>query len=408
MSDPGDFRVLIYGMNYWPEFTSTGRYSGEIGAAVAAAGARVEAVTTPPHYPGWSVQPPFRRFSYSFDNSGGARIYRCPLALRKEMGGIWRLIAPLSFAVTSAPVVMWRLFRFRPHVILCIEPTLFAAPIAALTARLLGIRSVLHVQDLEIDAAFEMGHLRKLEFLRPAAGLFERVTRRMFDRVVTISNAMRAKLIEKGVEEPRLRVIRNWVDLSKIKPLEASHDYRRELDIPEEACVVGYAGSIGAKQALDVVLDAAVQLADDPNIVFIVAGDGPAKRSLVERYGQLPNVRFLDPQPEERLCELLNLPDLHVLPQMKEAADLVLPSKLGGMLASGRALIVTTDATQELGEFLHGAAIITPPGDAAALAEAIAEFSATRADPGVERRALLARELSSTDRLAEFLDVLAR
>lgn len=399
-------RLLIYGMNYWPEFTSTGRYSGEIGASLAERGVRVEVVTTPPHYPGWAVQKPFRAGRYSSDHIGDVRVFRCPLVLRREMRGIWRLIAPLTFAIASTPVALWRLVRLKPDVLLCIEPTLFSAPIVSLAAKLLGVRTVLHVQDLEIDAAFGVGHLKSSGFLRRCANVFERMARRRFDSVVTISNAMRAKLAKKGVADSRLRIIRNWVNLDRIRPLHGANAYREKLGIAETTLVVEYAGSIGAKQALEVVLDAAERLTSERDIVFVIAGDGPAKARLMKQYAHLPNVRFLEPQPEESLCSFLNLADLHVIPQLAEAADLVLPSKLGGMLASGRPIVATVHPDHELGTFLGDAAILVPPGDSATLAEAIRTFAAKRLDDGADRRRVLAQALSSNERLADFAAVL--
>ncbi len=89
----------------------------------------------------------------------GVRVTRCPLILKRPMKGIWRLIAPLSFAVTSAPIAIWSTLRQRPKTVVVVEPTLFVAPMALLCARLVGARTLLHVQDLEVDAAFAMGHL---------------------------------------------------------------------------------------------------------------------------------------------------------------------------------------------------------------------------------------------------------
>lgn len=401
-------RILIQGMNYWPEFTSTGRYTGELAAALSGAGAAVEIVTAPPHYPGWFARAPYRAWRYRREESGGIRIYRCPLFLKREMRGFWRLLAPVSFALSSTPVVIWRLLRSRPDVLLCVEPTLLAALLPAAVARLIGTRTILHVQDLELDAAFGVGHLSgRGGWLHRLAKGYDRLARRPFDRIVTISNAMRDRLTAKGVDPKHIRIVRNWVDLSKIRPMAAPNRYRDELGIAADALIVQYAGNIGAKQALEVLLDAAERLADDPGIMFVIAGDGPAKRGLIERYGDLPNVRFLGPQREERLCEFLNLADLHALPQLAEAADLVLPSKLGGMLASGKPLVVTTHRDQELGVFLQDAAILVPPGDSAALSEAIRAFAATRHDPAAGRRADLARKLSSGDRLADFIGLVA-
>jgi Glycosyl transferase 4-like domain len=118
------------------------------------------------------------------------------------MRGVWRALAPLTFALTSAPTAVWRIFTTRPDVVLCVEPTLFSAPAALLAAKIVGAKTVLHVQDLEIDAAFAVGHLRG-GILRKIAKLFEGAVLRSFDRVVTISNRMRDSLESKGVLSQR-------------------------------------------------------------------------------------------------------------------------------------------------------------------------------------------------------------
>lgn len=363
-------RVVLYCMNYAPEMAGVGRYTGEIADFFAARGADVTVVSTPPHYPGWRVQEGYAN-TYSQRQESSVRVLRCPLILRERMGGIWRVVAPLTFALSSAPVVVWQILRKRPHVVFCVEPTLFAAPAAQLAAKLVGASTVLHVQDLEVDAAFAVGHLGSRPWLKKLGYAFEQMTLKRFRKVITISERMAEKLREKGVDDDRLDIVRNWVDLSHIYPLEAPSRYRKELGFSDGDFVTLYSGNVGAKQGLGVLLDAAERLRDEPSAHFVIAGEGPMKAELQVRYGHLPNVRFLPFQPYARLNEFLNMADLHALPQDKGAADLVLPSKLGGMLASGKPLIVTADEGTELTDFLRGAAIITPPGDADALANGI-------------------------------------
>ena len=258
------------------------------------------------------------------------------------MRGIWRLLAPLSFALTSARVALWKIVTERPDIVLCIEPTFFVAP-AGLLAKFTGARTILHVQDLEIDAAFAVGHLEG-DRLKSFVLRLESWLLRRFSSVITLSGQMRERLIAKGVAANRIGLVRNWVDLTKIKPLAEPNVFRAELGLSGADFAVLYAGNIGAKQALGVVLDAARQLAGVAQVHFVIAGDGPEKQHLMQSYADLPNVHFLPLQPEERLCELLNLANLHVLPQSRGAADLVLPSKLGGMLASGKPVLATADA----------------------------------------------------------------
>lgn len=370
-------RILIYGMNYAPELAGVGKYTGEIAEYLAAEGADVTVVTTPPHYPGWAVQDGFRnRYSRSVAND--VRVLRTPLLLRRKMKGVWRLLAPLSFAASSAPVVFWQILRRKPETVFCVEPTLFAAPVAQLAAKLVGAKTVLHVQDLEVDAAFAVGHLGALGFLKALGYAFERFTLKRFDKVITISNRMAEKLVEKGVKPQNMALVRNWVDLSHIYPMTEESPYRAELGFTKDDFVVLYSGNIGAKQGLTVLLDAAEQLRRQSNIQFVIAGEGPLKDALQARYGVLPNLRFLPFQPYARLNEFLNMADLHALPQEKGAADLVLPSKLGGMLASGKPVLVTADEGTELAEFARGGAIVVPPGNVDHIVKNIVKLSVNR------------------------------
>ena len=393
-------KILIYSINYAPEMIGVGRSTGEIGAYLDENGFDVSVVTTPPHYPGWHARPPYSAWRYAQETRAGVKILRCPILLRTKIHGIWRLIAPLSFALTSAPVALWKMVTGRPDVVLCIEPTVFTAP-AGLLSRLLGAHTVLHVQDLEIDAAFAVGHL-KGDFLQKIAVALESWLLRRFSTVITISEQMRKRLIAKGIEPGRIGLVRNWVDMTKIKPIAGDNAFRAELGLSREDFIVLYAGNIGAKQSLDVVVEAARQLASTPRVHFVIAGDGPEKPRLVQNCAILPNVHFLPLQPEERLCELLNLADLHVLPQSSGAADLVLPSKLGGMLASGKPVLATADADTELFEVLYGTAILVPAGDSRAMAREIGILAREGSHPALGDGRKLAQIFDRENSLAKF------
>lgn len=365
-----DRRILVYGMNYAPEFAGVGKYTGEIAEHFSAEGAEVSVITTPPHYPGWKVRTGYRNW-YSGLIENNLRVIRCPLLLREKMQGIWRLLAPVTFALSSAPIVFWKILTGRPHVVFLVEPTLFAAPVALLASKIVGARTILHVQDLEVDAAFAVGHLAGKKLLKRVGYAFERFCLKRLDQVVTISNRMADKLAEKGIDRKRILVVRNWVDLDSIYPLEGPSPYRAELGYKDDDFIVLYSGNIGAKQGLSVLLEAASLLVRQESIHFVIAGKGPAKQDLLARYGHLSSVRFLPFQPQARLNEFISLADLHALTQDPDAADLVLPSKLGGMLASGRQIVITALPDTELAEFVGDAAIVIPPGDEVRLRDAI-------------------------------------
>ena len=95
------------------------------------------------------------------------------------------------------------------------------------------------------------------------------------------------------------------------------------------------------------------------------------------------NVRILPLQPAARLDDWLNLADVHLLPQKASAADLVLPSKLLGILASGRPVVASSPASSELGQIAQEAGLRVDPEDAAAFAAAVRRLVQ---DPGLRHQ----------------------
>ena len=391
-------RVVIYGINYAPEIAGVGRYTGDIGSYLAELGHEVTVVTAPPHYPGWRVQAGRSARGWRSETVQGARVIRCPLYLNPDMRGMRRLLAPLSFALSSAPAALWTILRGRPDVVIAVEPTLFVAPVAVFAARLAGARAVLHVQDLEVEAAFAVGHLAAGGWLSRLARAFDHWAARRFDRIITISERMAERIRSKGVAADRVEVVRNWVDLGKVRPDLDGTGYRRELGLRPDQYVVLYSGNLGAKQGVRVLTEAAARLAHRGDIVFVVAGEGPMRGELEAIAPSLPNLRLLPLQPEDRFGAFLASADLHVLPQERNAADLLLPSKLGGMLASGRPILVTADPGTELADFLGDSCAFSPPGDADALAAAIVRQAAQPPCPRQRAERLRRADLLSRTR----------
>jgi colanic acid biosynthesis glycosyl transferase WcaI len=354
-------RILIVGINFSPELTGIGKYTGEMAQWLAAQGHQVRVVTAPPYYPEWCIGDGYSAWHYHCEVIDGVKVWRCPLWVPARPSGLKRLIHLASFALSSFPVMLMQLF-WKPSVVIAIEPPLMCAPAALLVSRLAGARAWLHVQDFEVDAAFELGIL-KSNWLRKAVQHVERCLMRSFDRVSTISDRMKAKLVEKGVEQEKSVLFPNWADLGIIFPLEQASLLREELGFPADKIIALYSGNIGEKQGLEIILEAATRLVSRPEIQFVLSGEGAAKARLFEAYGQLPNVAWLPLQPVERLNDLLNMADVHLLPQRADVADLVMPSKLSGMLASGRPVLATEHAGTQVAQLVAFCGKVVEPGD---------------------------------------------
>ena len=366
-------KVLIYSANFWPEPVGIGKYSGEMAHWLADQGHEVRVVAAPPYYPNWRVRAGYRWPPYQRERLPDFTIWRAPLWVPGNPNGLTRILHLLSFAIAAFPSMLCQAL-WRPDLVITVAPALLCAPGGWCVARLCGAKAWLHVQDFEIDVAFRLG-LLKSKLLQWLALRLESWMLRRFDHVSSISHRMVDRLVTKGVAPERTRFFPNWVDTSHIGPACSGAGYRRELGIAPQTIVVLFSGTLGAKHGLLMIPQVATLLADRRDILFVICGEGALKKELESRTRELPNVRLLPLQPSERLGELLTMADIHLLPQNSDAADLVLPSKLSGMLASGRPIVATCTAGTELATVVSQCGLVTTPGDPEQLRSAILQLA---------------------------------
>ncbi|MBA3480281.1 MAG: glycosyltransferase family 4 protein [Pirellulales bacterium] len=255
---------------------------------------------------------------------------------------------------------------------------------------------VCYLQDIYPDVAVALGKLRP--------GVKTRVLRRLFfaayrrsDAVVVLSRDMRELVVEGGVSPAQVHVIANWVDTDAIYPVKENNRFRRANDL-DGRFVVMYSGNMGLSQRLEQVLDAAELLRDRQDIVFAMVGDGAHRRNLVQAAAdrKLANARFFDYQPKSELADSLSAADLHLVILRPEIKQLLMPSKLYGVLASGTPALVVADANCELAAIVaeHDLGTVVASEGAAELAEAVRRYAASR--DLVERQSIVARKFAET------------
>jgi colanic acid biosynthesis glycosyl transferase WcaI len=394
-------RILIYGLNFAPELVGVGKYTGEMAEWMADRGHEVRAVTAPPFNPEWKVAPGFSAWRYSREDyvrqgrpregvqelatsaagAGRLTVLRCPVWVPLRPSAAKRILHLISFALASFLVMLRQVF-WKPEVVLVVEPTLFCVPAGLITGRFCRAKTWLHVQDFEADAGFELGLFKSVAF-RPAVQWLEKKSMCSFERISTISEKMLANLVRKGMARSTCRLFPNWVDTEAIIPLPKPSPLRAELGISDREIVALYAGTMARKQGLEMLAEAARRSAGHAGLRFVFCGEGPGKPALAALTIQMANVQWIPLQPFARLNDLLNLADIHLLPQRADAADLVMPSKLTGMLASGRPVVATSRPGTQLAEVVEGRGIVVEPGDPAAFAGAIEQLAE---NPGLRER----------------------
>lgn len=380
-------KVLILALNYSPEPVGAAVYTSGMAEALASSGDAVRVVAAKPFYPHWRVA----REAPTRGVENGVLVQRVPLYVPQRPTGMRRIVHQLSFVISALFPMLWLALFWRPQVVIAVAPSLLAAPLARFAASICGARTWLHVQDFEVEAAFATGQLRAEGPVGKLARQFERGVLRRVDAVSSISPQMCRKLHAKGVVADRVHSVRNWADLDLIHPLERASAYRDEWQIRTRHVAL-YSGSLAGKQGMDIVLAAAEILKARADMTFVICGDGLQRERLASEAVGRPNLQIHPLQPRERLGELLGLASVHILPQIGGISDLVLPSKLGNMLASGRPVVATAEKGSALHDAVVSCGILVPPGNAAALAEAITsllddEPERNRAGAAARRRA---------------------
>jgi colanic acid biosynthesis glycosyl transferase WcaI len=353
-------KILILGLNYVPEKVGIAVYTTGLAEAMVAAGHEVKVVAARPYYPAWTIMEGHNSRTYKQSNENGVNIIRCPLYIPSKPSGLKRILHHFSFRFWSFfPMFKAALF-WKPDVILSVAPSLIAAPTATFVSKFCKAITWLHIQDFEVEAAFATGLLENKGFLGKLALSFETNIQRRYDMVSSISPQMCRKLVQKGISKNAIFEFRNWADTSAIKPLSRSSIYREKWNITSDHVAL-YSGNIANKQGINIIIEVARKLEHRKDLTFVICGEGPNRENLQKSAMGLSNVRFYDLQPKENLEELMNLATVHLLPQLKNTADLVLPSKLTNMLASARPVVATAMPGTGLAEEVEGCGLVVEP-----------------------------------------------
>lgn len=270
-----------------------------------------------------------------------------------------RLLNYLTFLAAAVPVV---LRAPRPGVVLCMTNPPFVGMLGASLARARRARLVVTVQDVHPDVGQISGRVTAPPIVWALAWVRRFLFRRS-DRVVAISEAMRDRLVERGADGAKVRVIPNWIDPGEIRPHPRDNPWAREHGLVDRFTLM-HAGNVGLLQDIETFVDAAEQV---PEALFVIVGEGANKEALVERAraSGLDNVLFLPRQPRELLNLLLASADVHIVSLMPGLGGLMEPSKLYGILAAARPVLAGMEPRTEAAMAIESArcGLLVPPGD---------------------------------------------
>ena len=352
-------KLVIVGVNYAPEQTGIGPYTTGIAEHMARSGWEVTVVTGMPHYPSWRVDDSYRRSFRLTENRSDVTVKRCRQFTPSHHSFFGRALYEASF-FTQTATLHRNLAEF--DCIVAVVPNLGAGVIGALWARRARAPFGVIFQDLIGQAASQSGLPGGQKAAR-LARLLEGWIARSADRVAVVAQGFLPYFESVGVSAEKVVHLPNWahVGLPNVSVCETRH----RLAWPESQYVVLHAGNMGYKQDLgNLIATAQLAFRDGLSYRFVLMGDGAERKRLQLTARDLPNVQFLDTQPDDVFMDILAAADLLVLNERSTVVDMSLPSKITSYFKAGRPVVAAVVegglTSQEL--LRSGGAMVVPAG----------------------------------------------
>jgi putative colanic acid biosynthesis glycosyltransferase WcaI len=377
-------RVLVIGINYAPEKTSVAPFTTGLCEYLAGKGYEVTVITAFPYYPEWRIWPDYRGRAYLREQTNNVSVRRVwHFVPRRASNLLQRLAHDFSFTLS---VLLAGLFVGEFDVIYCCCPPPTLALTAYVFAKLRRKPLIIKITDLASDAALATGILKDGMAARLARHI-ERFAYSKAARIVCLCQAFVDKLTARGVPPAKLQVIPDWADTEAIYPIAGVTAFRRANGLTQEQFLIMHTGNMGKKQDLMNVVRAAELSKGEPELVWLLVGQGEERAAIEEeiRHRKLPNIRLLPLQPRDDMAEMYSAADVLLLNQKAAVEDSVIPSKLLTYMAAGRTILAAVNDRSEAARQIREAqcGVLVRAEDPKALVEAVL---ALRQDPALRHK----------------------
>ncbi len=378
----------------------------ELAQSLQARGHEVTVLTGFPNYPSGQLYPGYSLRLRQQETLAGVPVVRVPLYPEHSKSGARRALNYLSFALSAALVGLWN--APRPDVMFVYHPPLTVGLPAYVLSRLWRVPFVYQIQDMWPETLSATGMLDN-ERLLGWIGRFAKWVYATAAAILVISPGFFRNLVDKGVPPEKIRIISNWVDPEAYYRAAPEPQLAQGLGLAGRFNVM-FAGNMGEAQGLETVIEAARLLEDDPQVQFVMVGDGIALPGLQQlaQERHVTNVRFLGRYPAQEMPRLYALADaLLVHLRNNSLFRITIPHKTLAYLGSGKPILAAVAGDVADLVVSIGAGIACVPENPSALAASV-RFLQTLSDSDRqamgERGVLAARSRYSREVLVDEIE----
>lgn len=352
-SNVAERRVIFVNRVYWPDESATAQLLTDLAQALAARGWEVHVIA--------GGDGPAQHGPVAIHRTGGSN----------RVASLAARVASYARFLLGARRTLAALVRPGDVVVLKTDPPLLSALATGVVLRR-GGRAVQWLQDIYPDIVWAHQGAWLAPLLAPLRAARDAAWRRSH-RVVVVGADMRAPVIAARVPPARVAHRPNWAPRElESAPVAADVQARRTRLGWNGRFVVAYSGNLGRVHTFAAMVDAAERLRSERDIAWAIIGGGPRLTEVQAGVAQrrLDSVQFLPPTPRTELAAALAAADVHLVTLRPGFATLVYPSKLAGILASGRPAVFVGPPQAELAVFLERehCGVVVPPDDGVRLA----------------------------------------
>ena len=326
------FCLSIITQFYPPDYAATGQLIQELATQLGDENIRVSVFTG---QPGYAFS---KRKAPRIEEKQRVKVKRTRAAqlLSKKIMG--KALNGIIFSMRAALHIIRH--RKKNDVLLLTTAPPFLFTVGYLANLLFNIPYVCLVYDLYPDVVTEFGLISRQNAI---AKLWDWCNDRIWSRakgIIVLSDTMKARIVAKHPRaNSKIAVIHNWANADWIKPIAKSQNWFASEHGTDHKFTVLYSGNLGRCHDSDTILGA-IRLLKDDDVRFVFIGEGAKHESCrqkIQEWGLL-NCSFLPYQDRSCLPYSLTACDLALVTIAPGMEGVVVPSKLYGVMAAGRAI----------------------------------------------------------------------
>ncbi len=361
--------ILIVSQYFWPENFRI----NDLALGLKGRGHEVSVLTGMPNYPGGRLFKGYGWWEKRHDDMDGVPVYRVPLFLRRQGKG-WQLaLNYFSFVFFGCLLAPWYFRKQSFDVIFVYEPSPFTVGIPAILMRSLKKAPLFFwVQDLWPESLAAAGAVQSSAVLKAVGGMVHWIYRRC-DRVLLQSRGFVEPAVTAGAERSRVRYYPNWAE-AFYRPMQTEEAELPDIGFPQGFRIM-FAGNLGEAQSLKTIVDAAERLRDEPEIRWLIVGDGRESEWMqreVMRQGLEKCVSFLGRHPAELMpCFFAHADTLLTTLKADDVFARTIPSKVQTYMACAKPIVAALNGEGARVIDEAGCGLAVAAGDGEALASAV-------------------------------------